>query len=69
MADVACVMLSGALFADAMGRDLTPEKFPQPERRAAAQYARCFLHAIGFTAARRKQVNGNGRPARRAASA
>ena len=58
--NAACTMLMGAMFSDAMGRDLMPEMFPQPERRAATLYARLFLRALGVpneTAAR------NGRPA------
>ena len=66
--DVACAMLVGALFADAMGRDMMPEMYPQPERRAPAQYARCFLRAIGVDQAARVPVTG-GRRARHAASA
>jgi AcrR family transcriptional regulator len=43
---VACMMLQGALFADAMGRDLMPDLYPPP-RRAAAAYARLFLRMLG----------------------
>lgn len=43
---VACIMLQGALFADAMGRDLMPDLYP-PLRRAAAGYARFFLRMLG----------------------
>jgi AcrR family transcriptional regulator len=71
LVEVACAMLMGALFADAMGREVMPEMFPQPARRAAALYARCFLRAIGVTA-KRVRVSGNGRRpgrTRRAASA
>jgi AcrR family transcriptional regulator len=45
---VACAMLNGVLFADAMGRDVNPDVYPQPERRAAAQYAGTFLRALGI---------------------
>ena len=41
-------MLMGALFADAMGRDMMPEMYPQPEERAPAMYVRLFLRAIGL---------------------
>jgi hypothetical protein len=40
------MMLQGALFADAMGRDLMPDLYPPP-RRAAAAYARLFLRMLG----------------------
>ena len=43
---VACMMLQGALFADAMGRDLMPDLYP-PLRRAGAGYARLFLRMLG----------------------
>ena len=64
--DVACTMLAGALFADAMGREFMPEVFPQPERRAAAQYARCFLQVLGVAeTSDHVPVNGTRRRARR----
>ncbi len=40
-------MLRGALFNDAMNRDMAPERFPQPESVAAAMYARLFLRSVG----------------------
>ena len=40
-------MLMAALLADAMGRDVMPEMYPQPPERAAVMYVRCFLRAIG----------------------
>lgn len=43
---VACMMLQGSLFADAMGRDLMPDLYP-PLRRAASGYARFFLRMLG----------------------
>ena len=43
---IACMMLQGALFADAMGRDLMPDLYP-PLRRAGAGYARSFLKMLG----------------------
>jgi AcrR family transcriptional regulator len=63
--NAACTMLMGTMFSDAMGRDLMPEMYPQPERRAAALYARLFLRAIGVpneTAARHGPAlkRGNG---------
>jgi len=46
-AHAAVAMLMGVLFADAMGRDMMPEMYPQPAERAPALYARLFLCAIG----------------------
>ena len=39
-------MLMAALFSDAMGRDMLPEIFPQPEHAAPAVYVRLFLRAV-----------------------
>jgi len=41
-------MLMGALFGDAMGRDMMPELYPVPEERAPAMYVRLFLRAVGL---------------------
>ena len=46
--DVAVAMFTSALFADAMGRDVMPEMYPQPAERAPVLYTRCFLRAIGL---------------------
>jgi len=43
----AAAMLISVLFADAMGREMMPALYPQPESDAAALYARLFLRAIG----------------------
>ena len=43
---VACVMLQGSMFADAMGRDIMPDMFPK-RQRAGADYARAFLRMLG----------------------
>ena len=43
----AAAMLVSALFGDAMGREMMPTLYPQPESAAAALYARLFLRAIG----------------------
>ena len=40
-------MLMGALFGDAMCRDIMPEGFPTPAEEAPAMYVRAFLRAIG----------------------
>jgi len=52
MADVgvdiaaAVSMLMSALFADAMGREMMPDIYPQPAERAAAAYVSLFLRAL-----------------------
>lgn len=43
----ASTMLMGALFADAMGRDLMPDMYRNEPEQALDQYVRLFLRAIG----------------------
>jgi AcrR family transcriptional regulator len=43
----AAAMLMGAIFSDAMGRDMMPDVFPQPEGKAAQTYTRLLLRALG----------------------
>jgi AcrR family transcriptional regulator len=43
----AAAMLMGAIFADAMGRDIMPEVYPQPREKAAHMYTLLLLRAIG----------------------
>ena len=43
----AAAMLMGAIFADAMGREMMPDVYPQPEGKAAYMYACLLLRAIG----------------------
>ncbi len=43
----ATAMLMGTLFADAMGRDLMPERYPYSMRDAITHYLQLFLRAIG----------------------
>jgi AcrR family transcriptional regulator len=54
----AVAMLLGALFSDAVGRDIWPEVFPRPAESAARQYAALFLRAVGVRAA---STNGTAR--------
>ena len=57
----AIAMLMGAVFGDAMGREMIPENYPSPIEHAAGAYARLFLRAIGV---RRRPVHpANGRTA------
>ena len=50
-------MLMGAVFGDAMGREMIPENFPSPAKAPGA-YARLFLRAIGV---RRRPAPANAR--------
>lgn len=43
----AAAMLIGALFHDAMGRDMMPDIYPEPAAEAPARYAELVLRAIG----------------------
>jgi len=43
----AVTMLMGAVFADAMNRDLMPAMFPQPKEETLVAYVRIFLRALG----------------------
>jgi len=43
----AAAMLMGAIFADAMGREMMPDVYPQPAGSAAHMYTRLLLRAIG----------------------
>lgn len=46
-ARAAASMLMGALFADAMGRDVMPARYPYSRRDAVTHYVSMFLCAIG----------------------
>ncbi|HEX6315979.1 MAG TPA: helix-turn-helix domain-containing protein [Gemmatimonadaceae bacterium] len=56
---VACMMLQGSMFADAMGRDIMPDLYP-PVSRAAAGYARMFLRMLGAEAVADEMNRGQG---------
>ena len=43
----AAAMLMGAMFADAMGREMMPDVYPRPRERAAQMYAQFLLRALG----------------------
>jgi AcrR family transcriptional regulator len=53
----AAAMLMGAIFGDAMGRDMMPDVYPQPKEKAAQMYARLLLRAIGVENGTRKTTN------------
>lgn len=56
----AIAMLMGAIFGDAMGREMIPENYPSPIDTAPRAYARLFLRALGVRqpAAPRHAANG-----------
>ena len=62
----AAAMLISALFGDAMGREMMPALYPQPESDAAALYSRLFLRAIGCDSARRRSPARVAHPRQRA---
>ncbi len=47
---VASAMLMGALFSDAISRDVMPERYPYSLEQAAERYVRLFMRAIGAAA-------------------
>jgi AcrR family transcriptional regulator len=49
---VAATMLMGALFSDAMGRDVMPQLYTYAPEEAPERYVALFLRAIGARAAR-----------------
>ena len=53
----AAAMLMGAIFADAMGREMMPDVYPQPEAKAAQMYSRLLLRAIGVENGSRRTTN------------
>ena len=67
--DAAAAMLISALFADAMGREMMPTLYPQPESDAAPLYARLFLRAIGCGERQSHRQARSPRPRQRARSA
>jgi AcrR family transcriptional regulator len=53
----AAAMLMGAIFADAMGRGMMPDIYPQPEEKAAQMYAQFLLKALGVENGTRRTTN------------
>ena len=45
---IACAMLMGTLFADAVGRDCWPDRYPTPADEAVAGYVGLFRRALGI---------------------
>lgn len=58
----AAAMLMGSIFADAMGRDMMPDVYPQPADKAARMYTRLLLQAIGVENGSRKTTRKHTRP-------
>jgi len=52
----AAAMLMGAIFADAMGRDMMPDVYPHPEGKAAHMYTLLLLRALGVENGSRKTM-------------
>ena len=57
----AAAMLMGSIFDDAMGRDMMPDVYPQPQDEAAQMYSRLLLQAIGVENGSRKTTPKNTR--------
>ena len=53
----AAAMLMGAIFSDAMGRDMMPDVFPQPATAAADKYTELLLSALGVDNAASHSTN------------
>jgi AcrR family transcriptional regulator len=53
----AAAMLMGAIFADAMGRGMMPDVFPQPQEKAAHMYTVLLLRALGVQIGTRRTTN------------
>lgn len=53
----AAAMLMGAIFADAMGRDMMPDVYPQPQGKAAHMYTLLLLRALGVENESRKTTS------------
>jgi AcrR family transcriptional regulator len=62
----AAAMLISALFADAMGREMMPTLYPQPETDAAALYTRLFLRSVGCGERQSRALARAPRPRQRA---
>ena len=53
----AAAMLMGAIFADAMGRDMMPDVYPQPASEAAHMYSELLLRALGVESGPARSTN------------
>lgn len=57
----ASAMLMGAIFGDAMGRDMMGDIYPEPAEEAATMYATFLLRAVGVAGATASRKNGSKR--------
>ena len=57
----AAAMLMGAIFADAMGRDMMPDVYPQPVSEAAHKYSELLLRALGVENGAARSTNNKKR--------
>jgi AcrR family transcriptional regulator len=53
----AAAMLMGAIFADAMGRGMMPDVYPQPQDKAAHMYTVLLLRALGVETGSRRTTS------------
>ena len=53
----AAAMLMGAIFSDAMGRDMMPDVFPQPSEKSAHMYTQLLLRALDVENGSSKATN------------
>lgn len=53
----AAAMLMGAIFADAMGRGMMPDVYPQPKEKAAHMYTVLLLRALGVEIGSRRTTS------------
>jgi AcrR family transcriptional regulator len=53
----AAAMLMGAIFGDAMGREMMPDVYPQPKEKAAQMYSQLLLRALGVENGTRKATS------------
>jgi AcrR family transcriptional regulator len=58
----AAAMLMGAIFADAMGRDIMPDVYPQPQEKAAHMYTLLLLRALGVEIGSRRAMKKQTKP-------
>lgn len=57
--ETSCSMLFSALFGDAMGREIVPTVYPQPEHEATPRYVRVFLRSLGIPLVHEAAVASN----------
>ena len=63
----AAAMLMGAIFADAMGRDMMPDVYPQPASEAAHMYSELLVRALGVENGSARSTNHQNKLAKQSA--